>query len=257
MIMELVRLIKSLVRGNKDLDLGQLPSRGLFYPEDFWVKIKRASSEQIVHYETNFVEKDMFSIIESIKRIVEANAVFPENYNFRYLKVIDLIWVFLEIVKFTQDKKININYFDSDSSLVKEVEISSDSFNYFNFTKFEKFYNNEEKIFEMQGYRFSLPSIGVESDLLKYLNSKSAKKSGKDLSELNYNFIFFLGMKDGITKKEIENLITIFNDDLDKKEIDKINEIIEEFSKSIKYTLKIGKKVIDLQSKIQLKEIFR
>jgi len=64
-------------------------------------------------------------------------------------------------------------------------------------------------------------------------------------------------MKDGITKKEIENLITIFNDDLDKKEIDKINEIIEEFSKSIKYTLKIGKKVIDLQSKIQLKEIFR
>jgi len=109
----------------------------------------------------------------------------------------------------------------------------------------------------MQGYRFSLPSIGVESDLLKYLNSKSAKKSGKDLSELNYNFIFFLGMKDGLTKKEIENLITIFNDDLDKKEIDKINGIIEEFSKSIKYTLKIGKKVIDLQSKIQLKEIFR
>jgi hypothetical protein len=41
MIMELVRLIKSLVRGNKDLDLGQLPSRGLFYPEDFWIKINR------------------------------------------------------------------------------------------------------------------------------------------------------------------------------------------------------------------------
>ncbi|NBP56238.1 hypothetical protein EBU71_06840, partial [bacterium] len=133
--MELLKLIKSLVKGSKELDLKQLPSRGLFYPDDFWIRIKRATMEEIVQYETNFRDKDMFSIIESIKRVVESNSSYPENYGFKYLKVIDLIWVFLEIVKFTTDKKIIVNYFDSDQSLVKEIEISQNSFNYFNFDK--------------------------------------------------------------------------------------------------------------------------
>lgn len=255
--MELLKLIKSLVKGSKDLDLKQLPSRGLFYPDDFWIRIKRATMEEIIQYETNFRDKDMFSIIESIKRVVESNSSYPHNYGFKYLKVIDLIWVFLEIVKFTTDKKIVVNYFDSDQSLVKEIEISQNSFNYFDFDKFSDKYNSSEKNYYLDGYRFSLPSIGVESDLLKYLNSKSAQKSRKNLAESNFNFIFFLGMKDSLTKREIDNLITIFNDDIDESEIKKINNIIEDFSKSIKYTLKVGKKVIDLQSKIQLKEIFR
>jgi len=255
--MELIELIKSLVHNTKTLDIEQFPSRGLFYPDDFSVKIKRADQEKIIEYESNFQDKDLFSIINSIKKIVDDHTIWSSEYNFKHLKVIDLVWVFLEIVKFTTGKKIHIPYFDQDNSLVKEVEINTENFNYFNFDKYKKDYNSTEKNFYLDGYRFSLPSIGVETDLIKFLNSKTAKKNWKNLSEMNYNFIFFLGTRDSLTKKEIENLLTIFNEDIPASEIEKINQIIVEFSKSIKYTLKIGKKIVDLQSKLELKDIFK
>lgn len=255
--MELIELIKSLVNNTKTLDTRNFPSRGLFYPKDFSLKIKRVQEEKIIQYESNFEDKNLFSIINSIRNIVENHTLWPDDYNFRHLKVIDLVWVFLEIVKFTTNKKIFIPYFDQDSSSVKEVEISPDNFNYFDFDKFKNEYNPTERNFHLNGYKFSLPSIGVESDLMKFLNSKSSKKNWKNLSEMNYNFIFFLGNKDGITKKEIENLLTIFNEDIPPQEIEKINQIISNFSKSIKYTLKVGKKVIEIQSKLELKNIFK
>ena len=72
----------------------------------------------------------------------------------------------------------------------------------------------------------------------------------------NYDFLFFLGNKNYLSDKEIANLITIFTDDLDDKEKQKIKEIIDLIYPAISYTLKFNNKIIELDLKIDFETLF-
>jgi hypothetical protein len=82
----------------------------------------------------------------------------------------------------------------------------------------------------------------------------------KDCNKYNdyiYDFTYFLSGKNYLTFDEIENLITIFNQDLDKDELEKIKEIVETFLPLQKYSLIKNGRVIDINSKIDLKNIWK
>lgn len=256
--MNLVNLLKGLLNLQKKIDVKLLPSQGLFYPEDFEIKIKKADIEDVIEYEHNYIKDDLGSIINKLKKIVEKNSLFSTGYEFNDLKSIDIIFLFLEIVKFTKGKSINLTYFDDELGKENAIEFSPNHFNYFkpNDLIISK-YDTDSKQFVIDDFKFSLPSIGVENCITNYLISKSDEQDAVKYNDYNYDFIFFLGNKRSITFNEIDNLIQIFNYDIEVEDRKKIRSIVKMFNPIQKYSLKRGNKIIDMNSKIDLEKIWK
>lgn len=257
-IMNLANLLKGLLNLQKKIDIKLLPSQGLFYPDDFELSIKRANIEDINEYEKNYIKDDLGTIINKLKKIVEKNSFFSEGYEFNDLKSIDIIFLFLEIVKFTKGKAISLTYFDDDIGKENIIEFSSNYFNYFELNDYiMNKYDKDSKQFIIDGFKFSLPSIGLENCITNYLIEKSDEYDAIKYNDYSYDFIFFLSNKRCISFAEIENLIQIFNYDIEPKDRKRIKEIIKIFNPIQKYSLKKGNKIIEINSKIDLEKIWK
>lgn len=252
--MGLLDLIKSLLIQYKKIDLKKLPSQGIFYRSDFEMKIKKADLEDIIDYELNFNKENLYSVIEAIKKVVKKNCYLPANYKFEDIKSVDIVFIFLEIVKFTMNKEIIITY-TNDVGVTERLLFDNKYFNYYDFSKFERKEDTAEII--MSGYKVSMPSIGIENCLTQFLVNRSFDKDAKKWNDYSYDFLFFCGNKNYLSDSEIENLVTIFNFDMDSAEQKKVSKIVNKFMKVVGYTLKIDGKVIEIKSKIDLEKIWK
>lgn len=250
-------ILSSIIHGTHKLDIKKLPTQGYFYPQDFEVKITKAKIEDIIEYEFNFKSDDVLSIIELIKIFVQKNVEFSKGYKFEDLKSVDIIFIFLEIVKFTNNKPIKISYFDSGSQKITEINFNEKLFNYFNFSDFWENYNIDFKSFDFDGYKFSMPSIGVENSVTNFLLRRINSEKASYYNDQSYDFLFFLGDKNYLSDKEIENLITIFNEDIDDTEKENIKSIISKFNNLIGYSIRVDNKIIDLKSNLDLENIWK
>lgn len=256
--MNLANIIRGLLNLERKIDVKYLPSQGLFYNDDFGISIKRADSNDIKEYEEGYIKDDLGIVINKLKKIVEKNTKFSSEYNFNDVKSIDIIFLFLEIVRFTKGKALQLKYFNDETGNEEDIEFSSSYFNYFKpDIELSSNYDNELKEFNIDGYKFSLPSIGVENCLTNYLMSKSNTENASAYNDYNYDFLFFLSGKRKITFDEIDNLIHIFNFDMDITEQKKVRKIIKMFQPLQKYSLKKEGKVIELNSKINLEKIWK
>ena len=254
--MKIVQFFKNLFVKAKRLDLKILPSQGYFYDDDFSISIKKAKLEDINEYEVDFIRDDLSLILRKVKRVVKKNVLITDGYNFEYIKSIDIIFIFFEIVKLTKNKEIDITYFDEYGSELK-VDFSTKSFNYYNFDNIVSNWNKKTKEFLVNGYKYSLPSMGVENSLTQFLINKSYEDGSEKYNEYKYSFVYFVGNKEYLTTDEIENLIQIFNYDMDSDEIEKIDKVIKSFSSLQRYTLKKGDKIIEITSRINLETIWK
>lgn len=254
--MKIFNFFKNIFITSKNIDLKILPSKGYFYSDDFKFSIKKAKLEDINEYESDFVRDDLGSILRKIKRVVKKNIIIKNGYNFEYIKSIDVIFIFFEIVKLTKSKSIDICYIDEYGSEFK-IDFGTDSFNYYDFDKISNKWNSKSKEFLINGYKYSLPSMGVENSLTQFLINKSYEEDSERYNEYKYSFVYFVGNKESLTTDEIENLIQIFNYDLDSDEIEKVENIIKVFSSLQRYTLKKGDKIIEITSRINLETIWK
>lgn len=255
--MGLLEIIKNIVSGLKKIDLKQLPTQGYFYPSDFDLKIKKASDEDIIEYEYNFDRDNIITVIDSVKKVVQKNTQYSNKYKFEDLKSVDIVYIFLEIVKYTSNKKIYIDFFNDEVGTLDRIEFNSNNFRYFDLTKFKDLYDKETCGFDVNGYKFAMPSIGVENSMTKYLLYLSEMPNTDKYNDFTYDFLFFLGRKNNLTFDEIENLITIFNFDIDDTEREKIKSIIEKFIEMIGYNLSVNGSPIDVKSNLDLKNIWK
>lgn len=256
--MNLVNLLKGLLNLQKKVDIKSLPSQGLFYNDDFEIVIKKADVGDIIEYEHDYIKDDLGLVITKLKKIVEKNTTFSPGYNFNDIKSIDVVFLFLEIVRFTKGKAVNLTYFDDELGEENNIEFSSNYFNYFRLSEeVMKHYNKESKEFIIEEFKFSLPSIGVENCVTNYLIDKSDEYDAAKYNEFNYDFIFFLGNKRNITFYEIDNLIQIFNFDIEESDAKKLKKVIKMFQPIQKYSLKRGNKIIEINSKIDLEKIWK
>ena len=60
-----------------------------------------------------------------------------------------------------------------------------------------------------------------------------------------------------MSKAELDNLVTIFNFDIENSEKQKIKKIVNHFMQIVGYTLKIDDEVIDIKTKIDLQTIWK
>jgi hypothetical protein len=250
MEVNLLDILDSLTN-QKTIPIKELPTQGYFYPQDFTITIKKVSDDDILLYNFNYIKDDVGSILYETKRIIKNNLILSNNYKYEDIKSNDLLYIFFEIVKFTMNKEILVPFKDIFDN-VNYVPFNSSHFNYFNYEKLSFVYNPETREFEKDGWRVSLPSVGSETCLVDYLFNIS---DDKDLKK-NYDFLWFLGNKSYLSSDEITNLITIFSEDLEQKDKEKVKEIIKEIYPAVGYTLKYNNKIIELDNKIDFETLF-
>ncbi len=254
-----IRWIRSLFgKKTMKIEVSALPSQGFFYDGGFELSIKKARPEDIAEYESGYDPEDLGMVLSKLKKIVMDNVILPEGYTFGHIKSIDVVFIFLEIVSFTKQSPISLEYYNDEIGTIDKIPFGKSSFNYFSIEKdlLEK-YVKEEKCFCINGYKFTLPSIGIENSLTNYLISKSSDPGAEKFSEYSYNFTYFLGNKEFVTFDEIENLIEIFNSDMDEEETAKVEEAVETFLPMQRYSLVKNNRVIEMSSKINLREIWK
>jgi len=251
--MNLSEIIRDLLNQPKKIDIKNLPTQGVFYKKDFELKIKKADMEDIIEYEVNYEPEDIYIILDSLMKIVRKNVILSKDYSFNDIKSVDMVYIFLEIVKFTLNKSIKIPFYNEKIAKPDYIEFDSINFNYFDFSSFTDRDKETAEIL-INGYRFSMPSIGVESSVTYFIASK---KNQKKWNSLNYDFTFFVNNKGSLTFAEIENLVTIFNYDIDDKERTIIKNIKDQFKDLIGYSLKLDGEVIEIKSKLDLETIWK
>lgn len=256
--MSLIHLIKGLLNLQKKLDKKILPSQGLFYKDNFEIWIKKANVSDIIEYEHNYVKDDVGVVITKLKKIVENNTFMSSGYTFSDIKSIDIVFLFLEIVKLTKGKSINLNYFDDEKGKEDIIEFGASHFNYFKIdNELMNKYDSIGKQFIINGYKYTLPTIGSENCLTNFLISKTYDSDALKYNNYNYDFTYFLGDKTIVTFDEIDNLINIFNFDMEETELKKVRSIVKSFSPIQKYSLRRGNRIIEINSKIDLEKIWK
>jgi hypothetical protein len=256
--MNLISIIKGILNVQKKVDVKTLPSQGLFYNDDFEIYIKKANLEDVIEYEHNYDKEDLGTVISRLKKIVEKNVIISKNYSYNDIKSIDVVFLFLEIVKFTNGKPITLYFFNDYVGKDEEIKFESSTFNYaeLDIDIISK-YNKDSKEFDFDGYKYSVPSIGVENSLTNFLLKKSRDLNSEVYNKYSYDFLYFLGHKSHLTFDEIENLIQIFNFDMEDDDRKKVRKIVKKLSVIGKYSLKKDSQVIDVTAKIDLGTIWK
>lgn len=256
--MRLINFIKGLFVNKKEIDIKKLPSQGLFYKDDFKITIKKVDKKEILEYESGYDREDLGIVLGKLKRIVENNIILSEGYVFSHIKSIDVIFIFLEIVRLTKNRPVQLEYFNEDIGMIDKVNFDEKTFNYCILE--EEIMNDwspSERCFNINGYKFSLPSIGIENSLTNFLIRKSYEEDSSIYNDYTYNFTYFLGDKNILTFEEIENLIQIFNFDMEQEEVEKTDDLVRMFIPLQKYSLIRNNKIIEMSSKINLEEIWK
>src|ERR1035437_4148128 len=235
------------IKGRKQIDINKLPSQGIFYNTDFKLWIKKVNIQDVLEYESLYTN-DITIVLSLIKKIVQRYTTLPKNYLFDDIKSVDIIFIFLEIVRWTTNKSLTVEYYNDITGAVEIIEFTPENFHYFMIPQTS--FSTESKEFVIDGYRFSIPSIGIETSVTQFLIEKSYATDADRYNHYEYNFMYFLGNKKRLTFNEIDNLIEIFNNDLSIEEKDKINNIISKFRGFAKYTLKDGNRLIDINNRI-------
>lgn len=252
--MTLTNILKGLMIEKKEIPLADLPTQGYFYAVDMKLFIKSAELEDIFDYEQKIDKHNIMNSIECIKNIVSKNVTLSKDYCYDDLKSVDVIFIFLEIVRFTKKKDLLVKYVDS--GVPKELPFCPKYFNYFDFKPFLKFYDSKTREFVIDGFRFSFPCIGIENSLSRYLVDLTIQKLN-EMKDISYDFLFFLAGKNSIQFEEIENIIQIFNFDIEDKDKETISNIISYFNPILSYSLKIDGIKVELKSSMKLESIWQ
>lgn len=244
------------IKRKKKIDVKVLPSQGYFYRDDFTISIKTADEQDIVEYESDYDRENFGMVLSKLKAVVHKNVILSESYNFNHIKSIDIVFLFLEIVKFTKRKSIEINYIDDCTGMLDIVKFDKENFNYFVPEDIDT-WNRNKRCFDINGYSVSLPSIGIENSLTHYLIERSYDSDAEKYNDYNYNFTFFLDGKERLNFEEIDNLIQIFNFDIDEDEKIKVEDAVERIKPMQRYSLIKNGRIIDMSSKLNLEKIWK
>jgi hypothetical protein len=239
------------------IDVKKLPSMGLFYKDDMRITIKKASPVHRVTYSQGIDVTDSMSVSQGIKYIVKNCTLFSDGYTFNDIRSCDIMFIFLKIVSFTNGQPLVVTHLSKNTRTTKKVEFNEDNFNYFDIPdEIMKNYDSVNKVFFVDGYGYSPPTVGVESCLTDFFINAHMYENTEFFENAEYDFIYFLRDKTSLDYSEIENLVWAFNHDLDDDEQIKVRKIIHIFKEFTGYSLLCGDEKVSLASKIDLGDVW-
>jgi len=164
--------------GWHQLAITDLPTQGLFYPDQTQVVIRAALSNEIRHWST-INEEDLSALDDMLNYVLErcAKIKFPEgSSSWRDIKEIDRFYILLAIHEITfvnGENKLQVK-----TSETNKIDVSKDMVQYITFDdRLMKYYSPEERLFVLKfkngkTLKLTLPSVGVTSFLKNYIQRK-------------------------------------------------------------------------------------
>tara|TARA_X000000368_G_C22879814_1_gene644761 strand:+ start:77 stop:847 length:771 start_codon:yes stop_codon:yes gene_type:complete len=255
--MNIFGIINKFKNKPKKINVKELPSRGFFYKDDFDIYITKCSKDYINQYKKNIDTTNISKILKRVTRVIIDHTSYSKGYSYKNIISIDLLFIFLEIVKHTNDKDIFLNHYDDIKKENIKIKLNEETFDYYQPNeKIMSHYNNKEKCFELNGYMVSSPTTGVEEDLTQFLNSISSIPGSEKFNGYNYNFLYVLGNKTSIEISELTNLIQIFSEDITKEEKNNLQKAIDKIMPIQKYKILYNGDSIPISAKLDLSVIF-
>lgn len=214
----------------------ELPSRGYFYPSDFKIILTRIDIDDVRNVFTrvsNTTPKmTSYVMMVLINNILIDQIILNKGYSYDMLVSIDILYLFLELIKFSKGSDVDIN----------GVAFKSDNFEYFDFDDWGEYYDAEKRAFIFDGWEMRLPSVGAYQSVIDYaiLKGKNADNN-IDLTLLYFlkENSYFMGVS------EIENLSLCFND-LSAKERERLKKITKKLEGHMTYRINDGEKEIGM-----------
>lgn len=209
-----------------------LPSQGVFYDDDFTISLKYPRSNDIEFLNKSFEtseEKGFLNVAEIMKSFIQKNIVLSKNHVFEDILSIDITMIFI----------IYYNNIKKEPLIINNQLLSSDNFMYFDFGLYKKNYNQKEKNFEFNGFKYSPPTIRVENALYDFIDYIMTFNSDEiDYANSDFNFIFFMNKKTKLECADIINLINLFTFELSNVNKLIVENIISKFNPLMKYSFK-------------------
>ena len=211
----------------KNINIKSLPSQGYFYPKNLKILIYAGNSDDHSYFLKNLLNSNIFGIIEIVKKILKKKIkISPKNFNFNELKAIDIFYIFIEFIKITTNETV---YFGG-------IEFKSENFMYFNFEDYSEHYDPIKREYVFEGWKFSLPSIGIESSLNKFSHEITIRGELQKYQNSNLNLIYFLGKETELNYQGMINIINIM-EELSAEDEEYINSIVKKFNNANVYIL--------------------
>jgi|TARA_R110002153_G_scaffold6210_8_gene28448 hypothetical protein len=255
--MNLFNLIKNTRNKPKKINIKNLPSRGFFYKDGFEIYITKCNKDYIKQYKKNIDTTNIPKILKRITRLIIDHTSYSEGYSYKNIISVDLLFIFLEIVKHTKGESIFLDHYDEETKKIVKIKLDEKTFDYYEPNEeFMNSYDIKEKCFKLNGYMISSPTTGAEEDLTQFLNSISSIPGSEKFNNYNYNFLYVLGNKTSIGIPELKNLIQIFSEDMTKEERINLQEAISNIMPIQKYKMLYNGKSIPVSSKLDLSVIF-
>lgn len=188
-------LIKGKVLGNEpvsdvlgylEIPVTDLPTKGIFYPEETRILIRAATAGEIRHWST-MNQDNISNVYDHLNYIIEKCVFFklPDGSgSWKMIKEADRMYLLFAVRDFTfveGDNELKMKITES-----KEITIHKDNIEFINIPeKLMKYYDENERcfIFKFKTGRIIkiyFPSIGVSSWLKNYMEKKDALKEGYD-----------------------------------------------------------------------------
>ena len=176
------------------INVTDLPTQGLFYPEGTEIAIKSASAGEIRHWST-LNEDDLSALDDMLNYVIErcCSIKFPGNLpsSWRDIKEVDRFYILLAIRERTFVK--GENALQVKVSETKKIDVVKDMIDYINFDeRLMKRYNSEKRCITL---RFKdtdktldvhLPSVGVTNWLKNYITRKAQSQESFDEDFLSF-----------------------------------------------------------------------
>jgi hypothetical protein len=183
--------------GAQKINLLDLPSKGMFYPDGTEIIIRAATASEIRHWST-LDEKDLSSLDDMLNYVLErcVSIKFPGGHSsWKDIKEVDRFYVILAVHEYTFIK--GENKLQVKVSETKKIDVQKEMVDYLTIDeKIMKFYNPEARCFEIDlkdgssPFKISLPTVGVTNWLKNYVIRK--RQQNQPIEEDFINFAPFV-----------------------------------------------------------------
>lgn len=178
--------------GWQKINLFDLPTQGLFYPEGTEITIRAAIASEIRHWST-LNETDLSALDDMLNYVLErcAKIKFPNSpSSWRDFKEVDRFYIILAIRELTfvnGENKLQVK-----TSETSKIDVTKEMIDYIKFDqRLMKYYSTEERLIILpfkngKKMKISIPSVGVTNWLKNYINRKRQMNEAIDEDFISY-----------------------------------------------------------------------
>jgi hypothetical protein len=174
--------------GWKNMPIENLPSQGMFYPDDIVISIRAANVKEIRHFSTidenDFIDGDdkLNFILESCVKIKTKQIQKPSWKDIQDMDRFYLILAIRELTFLNDDNALQMDISCPNCGNTDRIIITKERIDYFKIDeRIMKYYNSETKSFIIKmkdGVTFELflPTLGVANFIKNYIRNKVQKQ---------------------------------------------------------------------------------